>query len=311
VTQWQTVLGPVDVDRLGLILPHEHLFTDLRTPDAPGQGEGEPNDVVRVMKPYLDEAWEAGITGLIECTPPGVGQNPVVMEALARNTEVAIVMPTGLYRQQWIPQDKLASTDAQLTAWMVSEIVEGIQGTGIKAGFCKMGVSDESITDAEARNLRAAARAALETGVIVASHTSGPLGGQHALEELDILASQGLPGEQFNWVHAQHADVRLHKQAAERGAYFGFDGLKPDQEEYYLKLVLDALGAGLEDHILLSHDNGWYRPGEPDGGASQVKGFTYLVEGFLPRLRQEGVSEALIVRMTETNPKRAFRMRRG
>jgi phosphotriesterase-related protein len=311
VTNWQTVLGLIDVDHLGLIVAHEHLFTDLRTPDAPGQGEGDPDDVVRVMKPYLDEAWEAGITGFIECTPPGVGQNPVVMEALAKNTQVTIVMPTGLYRQDWIPRDKLESSDAELTKWMVSEIVEGIQGTSVKAGFCKMGVSDEAITDDEARNLRAAARAARETGVIVASHTSGPMSGQHALEELDILTSQGLPGEQFNWVHAQHADVSSHKQAAERGAYLGFDGLKPDQEEHYLKLVLDALEAGLEDHILLSHDNGWYRPGEPDGGASQVKGFTYLVKGFLPRLRKEGVGEDLIVRMAETNPKRAFRMRQS
>ena len=28
----QTVTGPVDIDSLGLILPHEHLFTDLRGP---------------------------------------------------------------------------------------------------------------------------------------------------------------------------------------------------------------------------------------------------------------------------------------
>ena len=135
------------------------------------------------------------------------------------------------------------------------------------------------------------------------------MNGQHALEELDILASQGLPGEQFNWVHAQHADVSFHKRAAERGAYIGFDGLSPDQADHYLKLVLDALEAGLEKHILLSHDRGWYRPGEPDGGASQIHGFTYLSKTFLPRLRQEGVSEELIAMMTETNPKRAFRMR--
>jgi phosphotriesterase-related protein len=305
----QTVLGPVDVDDLGLILAHEHLFTDLRTPDEPGQGQGDPADVVRVMKPYLDEVWEAGATALIECSPPGVGQNPVVMEALAKQSQVTIVMPTGLYRQQWIPQDKLEMSDAELTDWMVGEIADGIQGTSVKAGFIKMGVSNEAITDDEARNLRAAARAAKTSGVIVASHTSGPLGGQHALEELDILASQGLPGEQFNWVHAQHADVGFHQQAAERGAYFGFDGLKQEQEDHYVKLVLDALEAGLEKHILLSHDNGWYRPGEPDGGASQVRGFTYLIVGFLPRLRQEGVSEALIKQMVETNPKRAFRVR--
>lgn len=306
----QTILGPVDSSSLGLILPHEHLFTDLRTPDAPGQGEGDPADVLRVMKPYLDEAEAAGITALVECTPPGVGQNAAVMEALAQNTGVALLMPTGLYRQQWIPADKLEMSDAELTAWMVSEITEGVQGTGVQAGFIKMGVSDGGITADERRNLRAAARAAIETGVLIASHTSGPLAGQHAMQQLEILGSEGLPCEQFNWVHAQHADVMVHKRAADMGAYIGFDGLQPAQEEHYVKLVLDALTAGLEEHILLSHDRGWYRPGEPDGGASQVKGFTYLVEGFLPRLREEGVSEELIQLMTETNPKRAFRMRK-
>jgi phosphotriesterase-related protein len=312
----QTVLGPKNVDELGLILAHEHLFTDLRTPDAPGQGEGDPDDVVRVMGPYLDEAWQAGTTALIECTPPGVGQNARVMEALARNTQVALVMPTGLYRQQWIPQDKLEMSDADLTQWMVDEITgtasgTGIQGTGVKAGFIKMGVSDGEITRDESRNLRAAARAAIETGVLIASHTSGPLAGQHAMQELDILDSEGLECEQFNWVHAQAADVMVHQRAAERGAYIGFDGLHPNQEDHYVGLVLDALTAGLEEHVLLSHDAGWYRPGEPDGGASQVRGFTYLIEGFLPRLREEGVSEALITQMTETNPKRAFRVRKG
>jgi phosphotriesterase-related protein len=311
MTTWQTVLGPIDADKLGLILPHEHLFTDLRTPDAPGQGEGDPADVVRVMGPYLDEAEAAGITALVECTPPGVGQNAAVMKALAESTNVALLLPTGLYRQQWIPEDKLAMSDSELTAWMVSEITKGIQGTGVKAAFLKMGVSDASITRDESRNLRAAARAAIETGTLIASHTSGPLSGQHAMQEMDILESEGLECEQFNWVHAQHADVMVHVRAAERGAYIGFDGLQPAQEEHYVKLVLDALTAGIEEHILLSHDRGWYRPGEPDGGASQVKGFTYLVEGFLPRLRQEGVSEDLITLMTQTNPKRAFRMRKA
>jgi phosphotriesterase-related protein len=307
----QTVLGPVDVDDLGLILVHEHLFTDLRTPDEPGHGQARPDDVVRVMGPYLAEAWDAGVTALIECTPPGVGQNPVALEALARNTQVTVVMPTGLYRQQWIPREKLRMSDTELTDWMVSEIVEGIQSTGVKAGFIKMGVSDEEITDDEARNLRAAARAAMETGVIVASHTAGPRKGQHVLEELDILASQGLPGEQFCWVHAQYTDLGFHKQVTERGAYIGFDGLEPAEEELYVGWVVDALEAGLEDHILLSHDAGWYRPDEPDGGASQVRGFTYMVEEFLPRLRREGVGEDLIKLMTDTNPKRAFRVRQG
>ena len=308
MTHLQTVLGRVDVDDLGLILPHEHLFIGAPNPEAPGQGQVDANDVLRLMGPYLEQAWEAGVTALIECTPTGM-QNPAILQGLARATQMAIVMPVGLYKDSF-PKNKLEMSDAELTSWMVSEIREGIEGTNVRAGFIKMAVSDEGITDVEARNLRAAARAASITGAIIASHTAGPLGGQHALQQLDILASQGLPGEQFNWVHAQYVGVEIHRRAAERGAYVGFDGLDPQQEEHYVRLVLDALEAGLEDHILLSHDAGWYRADEPDGGASQVRGFTYLVEGFLPRLRKEGVSEALITLMTETNPKRAFRMRK-
>lgn len=303
----QTVLGPVDIADLGLILPHEHLFIDQRIQEPLDQRDRDIDGVLRLMMPYLDQIQEIGVTCLVECTPTGM-QDPVVIEALARHTQVSIVMPVGLYKLSF-PEDKLAMSDAEVTDWMVKEIGEGIEGSSVRAGFIKMAVSDEGITGVEARNLRAAARAALETGVIVASHTSGRLGGQHALEELEILAGQRLPGEQFNWVHAQHASVDFHRQAAERGAYVGFDGLNPEEEERYVRLVLDALGEGLENHILLSHDAGWYRAGESDGGASQMRGFTYLVEGFLPRLGQEGVSEALITLMTETNPKRAFRMR--
>ncbi len=31
-----TTLGPKSADELALILPHEHVFVDLRTPDQPG-----------------------------------------------------------------------------------------------------------------------------------------------------------------------------------------------------------------------------------------------------------------------------------
>jgi predicted metal-dependent phosphotriesterase family hydrolase len=52
----QTVTGPVGIDSLGLILPPEHLFTDLRGPLVPGYAEAEAEAVVRMLEPYLAEA---------------------------------------------------------------------------------------------------------------------------------------------------------------------------------------------------------------------------------------------------------------
>ena len=39
-----TTLGPKRRDELGMILPHEHVFVDLRTPDQPGyaRSRGRP-----------------------------------------------------------------------------------------------------------------------------------------------------------------------------------------------------------------------------------------------------------------------------
>ena len=36
-----TTLGLIGRDRLGMILPHEHVYVDLRTPDQPGYASGD------------------------------------------------------------------------------------------------------------------------------------------------------------------------------------------------------------------------------------------------------------------------------
>lgn len=301
----QTVRGPVAIDELGLILPHEHLFTDLRGPEVPGYAEADPEDVQRAMQPLLDAAWAAGVTALVECSTGGVGRNARVLAHLAAHTPLAIVAPTGVYREQYMPAAIRRMDEQALADWMTRDIAEGIDGTGVRAGFIKMAVSDGGITDHERRALAAAARAALATGVVVASHTSGPAAGAHALEELDILESRGLEPRRFIWVHTQNeADREVQRAFARRGGWLSYDALSPAAEDKFVSLVLWALDAGLARQVMLSHDAGWYRPGEPEGGAK--RGYTYLIEGFLPRLRREGVSEETIRLLTAENPQRAF-----
>jgi len=40
-----TALGPKGADELEMILPHDHVFVDLRTPDQPGHGQAEAEEV--------------------------------------------------------------------------------------------------------------------------------------------------------------------------------------------------------------------------------------------------------------------------
>ena len=69
-----TTLGPLSRERLGMILPHEHVFVDLRTPDQPGYAQADVADVVALMAPEIERIKTLGITALVECTTGGVGR---------------------------------------------------------------------------------------------------------------------------------------------------------------------------------------------------------------------------------------------
>src|SRR5262245_63898903 len=98
-----TTLGPKRADELGLILPHEHVFVDLRTPDQPGYAQAETADVIALMAPQLVRAKELGVTALVECTPVGVGRRADILQAVAEASGMPLVVPTGIYREPWVP----------------------------------------------------------------------------------------------------------------------------------------------------------------------------------------------------------------
>ena len=98
-----TTLGPLTRDRLGAILPHEHVYVDLRTPQTPGYAGGTADEVVALMAPEIEKIKALGITALVECTTGGVGRRADFDLAVSRATNFPIVVPTGNYREPWIP----------------------------------------------------------------------------------------------------------------------------------------------------------------------------------------------------------------
>jgi phosphotriesterase-related protein len=219
----QTVRGQVDIKDLGLVLPHEHLFTDLRGPQVPDYAQAESEAVAQVMAPYLEAAHEAGVTALVECSTVGVGRNVTVLERLAEVTPIHIVAPTGVYREEFIPPRLRSVSAEELTEEWVRDLTEGIEGTTVRAGFIKLSVSDDGPTPLEVRNLQAAAHASRQTGAVVASHTAN---GALARHEMEILETAGLDLDRFVWVHANlEPDVALHLEAARRGAFVEFDAV--------------------------------------------------------------------------------------
>jgi len=303
----QTIKGPVDLDSLGLILPHEHLFTDLRGPSVAGYAQGEPSAVVQVVSPYLAEASAAGATALVECSTVGVGRNLSVLRSLADATSMHIIAPTGVYRDAYIPDSLREISETNLAELWTQELTEGIEGTSIRAGFIKLAMSDDGPTMLEIRNLKAAVRASQKTGAVIASHT---IGGKVARKEMDVLEDAGLDLHRFIWIHAQtEPDVSILKEAARRGAYVELDsvGAPHQSQTELLETTVALIEAGYADQLLLSHDAGWYNPARPDGlPDGGYRGYTALTKEFLPALLKRGISAEQVRHITVNNPARAF-----
>jgi len=305
--QIHTIQGPVEIETLGLILPHEHLFTDLRGPTSPGYAQAELEAVVQVVKPHLEAASAAGVTALVECSTVGVGRNLRVLQRLAEVTAIRIVPPTGVYREAYIPEALRPVNEQELAELWTKELTEGIEGTSIRAGFIKLAMSDDGPTPLEIRNLRAAAQASRTTGAVIGSHT---IGGRIARQEMDVLEEAGLDLGRFIWIHAQtEPDIGILKEAARRGAYVELDtvGAPFQSQEDLIAAALALIEAGFIDRLLLSHDAGWYNPARPDGYPEEgYRGYTALTRDFIPALLKNGLSEEQIKQVTVDNPAQAF-----
>lgn len=297
-----TTLGPKRADELGMILPHEHVFVDLRTPDQPGYAEADPAEVVRVMGPEIEAIKARGVTALVECSTGGVGLRVDIDLAVSQATGLPIVVPTGNYREPWIPDWVRDADEVELEARMYRDLSAGVGDTGVKAAWIKVSAGDDGITSLEAKILRAAARAAQRTGAVIGSHT---IRGRVVMDQLDILEAEGYRADRFISIHTQEEkDFGLNIAVAQRGAWIEYDHVGRAPDAAVSELILRALDADLGSQLLLSHDRGWYDPAIPGGGTPTP--YTHLSDVMLPLLRSRGVDAVLIRQLTVNNPFEAF-----
>ncbi len=302
-----TTLGPRSAEELGAILPHEHVFVDLRTWDQPGYAEADPAAVVALMAPEIEHARAAGITAIVECSTVGVGRRADIDLAVSQATGFPLVVPTGVYREPWVPDWVHRASEDALHDWMLGELEGEIESTGVRAGWIKLSAGDDGLTATETRILRAAARAAKATGAVIGSHT---IRGSVVRDQLVILEDVGLALDRFIWIHTQaEPDFDLHLEVARRGAWIEYDAVGADDfdDAFFVDRVRRVLDADLGSHLLLSQDRGTYDPAQPGGGTPRP--YTYLAEQFLPRLRAAGVDDATIRQLTGINPFAAFARR--
>jgi predicted metal-dependent phosphotriesterase family hydrolase len=304
----ETVTGPLPADRLGVTLMHEHVLVDFIGADRASPSRYEADEVFAAVLPHLRQARALGCATLVECTPAYLGRDPRLLRRLSEASGLHILSNTGYYgaaKDKHVPAHAFKETAEQLAARWIREAQQGIEGTSIKPAFMKIGVDEGPLSEIDAKLVRAAALTHRETGLPIASHT---VTGVAAMEELDLLERAGVPLSAFIWVHAHNErDETFHATAAKRGAWVEFDGISPTSVARHAELVLHMKAQGLLNHVLLSHDAGWYRVGEPGGG--NIRAYDTLFTTFLPMLKSSGFSEADINQLVVTNPHTALARR--
>lgn len=300
-----TVSGAVPSGEMGLTLIHEHVLVDFIGADSTGYHRWDRNIAAQVILPKLHEAKEAGVQTIFDCTPAFLGRDPILLRILADSTGIHFVTNTGLYGARdnlYLPKYAFTESADQLAARWIDEFENGIEDTGIRPGFIKISVAPDSLSPLHEKIVRAAARTSKATGLTIASHT-GPF--LPAFQQLELLASEDVTPDKFIWVHAQNEeDIGKHAEFAERGGWVSLDGLAWGDLDPYLVIVRNMKESGHLDRLLLSHDAGWYSPGEPDGG--DFRGYTVLAEKFIPLLKENGFTQEEIDQIVVVNPQKAF-----
>jgi phosphotriesterase-related protein len=301
----QTVLGPASPETLGPTLMHEHLLVDFVGADRVGRHRYDANEVFTRVLPFLEQARALGLHTLVECTPAWLGRDAELLRRLARSSGIAIVTNTGYYGaadDKFVPPHARTESAEQLAARWIAEARDGIDGTGIRPGFMKIGVDAGPLSAIDAKLVRAAALTHAATGLRIHSHTGD---GVAAVAQLDLLQSLDVPAGAFVWVHAQNEkDAAVHVAAARRGAWVEFDGVSDESLDEHAAMVLHMRTQGLLGRVLVSQDAGWFHVGAPNGGS--FRPFTTMFERFLPMLRERGLSAAEKRQLMIDNPRQVL-----
>ncbi len=291
----------MNFDPTGYTWVHEHLHIDL---------SGFKNNLDCRLDQYdlicqeMKDLRALGVSNIIEMTNRYMGRNPQFMLDLMRDTGINVVACTGYYQDAFFPEHVAARSVEQLAQEMVDEIVIGIDGTELKAGIiAEIGSSEGVITPLEEKMFIAAARAHIETGRPISTHTSFSTMG---VEQLVLLQAHGVD---LSRVTVGHCDLKDNLdnilRMIELGAYVQFDTIGKNNyypDEKRIAMLHAIRDRGLLSHVMLSMDITRRSHLKANGG----NGYDYLLTTFIPQLRQSGFSQADVDMMLRDNPSKFF-----
>jgi phosphotriesterase-related protein len=315
----ETMRGPVDTGSLGRTLMHEHVFVltpeiMANHPEAWGDEEARIADAVDRMNELKAE----GIDTIVDLTVIGLGRYVPRLERIAEQTDLNIVVATGLYTYNDVPHyfhfrgpGTLLDGPEIMVDMFVGDIQDGVAGTGVKAAILKCATDEPGVTEGVERVLRAVAQAHRATGVPISTHTHAPT--RRGLDQQRIFAEEGVDLSRVVIGHSgDSTDLDYLEELMANGSYigmdrFGIDVLLPFEDR--VDTIARLCERGRADRMVLSHDASCFIDWlDPDVVAEMMPRWHYLhiSRDVLPALRERGVTDEQIDQMLVDNPRRIF-----
>jgi phosphotriesterase-related protein len=316
-----TTAGNVDVNDLGTVLMHEHVFirTETLQFNWPGFGGWDEETEVANARERLTELHAHGVDTILDMTVAGLGRDPALVRRAVEGTGIKVMFATGYYTYNDLPfpfqyrgPGKLIDDgDAMLESLFERDVTVGIGDTGIKAAVLKLTTDHQGMVEDVTRLGNAIARVHNRTGTVICTHTHAAT--QRGLEQQELFRRHGVDLGRVMIGHSNETtDLDYLEQLIDNGSYVGWDRCGLDlvvSLEAQLDTLAELCARGYADRLMLSHDkmsfSDWFENGEIESIVPAWK-FSYIQEGLVPALLARGVTDAQVRRMLVENPRDFF-----
>jgi phosphotriesterase-related protein len=319
MTTVETIRGQVSVEKLGRVLVHEHVFAMNVEYVVNYRQDFFDERTVAMAAAKLNAAKAAGYDTIIDLTVLGIGRHIPQLAKVAAQTDINIIVSTGAYTFDEVPgpfafygPGLLHDAPEPMIAHFVGDIVDGIGGTGIKAGELKCAIDKPGLKPGVERVMRAIAQAHRQTGVPITVHTAPAQ--QTGLIVQRVLAEEGVDLEDVIIGHCGDTeDVDYLMQLADRGSILGMDRFGfhfPTNTVQRVATIVEMVKRGYVRHLALSHDCACFSDYLPSmevyGEVLPDSHPRHIHQDVLPALLEAGVTQAQIDTMFIDNPRRHF-----
>ena len=309
--QIMTVNGPIDAKNMGITLEHEHATVDFIGAEKVDQPQYPVQQAFDSLLPHFQKLNDYGVQTFIECTPNYIGRDVLLLKKLSKATGINIMTNTGYYAaadKKYIPEHAYHQTAKQLADKWTEEWVNGIDATGIKPGFIKLGVGKGPLDVLEQKIVNAGAITHLATGLKIAIHTGGAAAAE---DEIEILKAAGVNPAALIIVHSQNIPAEEQVALAQKGAWISLDGIKESEESIvkYTQFLVNLKDNDLLNQALISQDAYWQVTQDEQQEIEFIyRGSPYsaLFDELIPSLKNAGLMQEDIDMLLIENPAKAY-----